>query len=155
MTDNDRTKNADYVELLSFKIDGNDYSLDIKKVIEIRGWSGAEPMPNAPYYVRGVINLRGKVLPVVDLSVRLGMKSVDDDTRNVVIVVQSENLTVGLLVEAVSDILSLPQQDLQQPPEIAIETGPNFVSGLTVVEDRMIRVLNLAELLPADLKLAA
>jgi purine-binding chemotaxis protein CheW len=85
-------------------------------VREIRGWTRATPLPHAPDFVRGVINLRGTVLPVVDLSVRLGMAPVMGDARNVIIVVQMGAQTAGLLVDAVSDILNLPRTDLQPPP---------------------------------------
>lgn len=108
------------VELLSFRLGEQEYSLDIMSVREIRGWTRATPLPHAPSYMRGVINLRGTVLPVLDLSARLGMEPVRGDGRNVVIVVQSgaqsTGQSVGLLVDAVSDILAIPRSAMQPPP---------------------------------------
>jgi purine-binding chemotaxis protein CheW len=136
------------VELLSFRLAEQEYSVDIMSVREIRGWTRATPLPHAPAYVRGVINLRGTVLPVVDLSTRLGMPPVEGDARNVIIVVQVGSQTAGLLVDAVSDILALPQAELQTPPELAADTAHSFIRALTIVDGRMIRVLDLTAVLP-------
>lgn len=147
--------NTSEVELLSFRLAEEEYSVDIMSVREIRGWTRATPLPHAPAHVRGVINLRGTVLPVVDLSVRLGMAPVEGDARNVIIVVQVGTQTAGLLVDAVSDILALPRSELQNPPELAADTAQNFIEALTIVEGRMIRVLDLTAVLPDDAAEAA
>ncbi|KEO51755.1 chemotaxis protein CheW [Thioclava pacifica] len=138
------------IELLSFRLGKEEYSVDIMSVREIRGWTRATPLPHAPDFVRGVINLRGTVLPVVDLSVRLGMQPVAGDARNVIIVVQTGAQTAGLLVDAVSDILALPASELQPPPDLAADTAQRYISALTIVEGRMIRVLDLMAVLPDD-----
>jgi len=136
------------VELLSFRLAEQEYSIDIMSVREIRGWTRATPLPHSPAHVRGVINLRGTVLPVVDLSTRLGMAPVGGDARNVIIVVQIGDTSAGLLVDAVSDILALPRSALQPPPDLAADAAHGFVAALTIVEGRMIRVLDLAAVLP-------
>ncbi|MEI4471160.1 chemotaxis protein CheW [Frigidibacter sp. MR17.24] len=136
------------LELLSFRLAEQEYSVDIMSVREIRGWTRATPLPHSPHYMRGVINLRGTVLPVIDLASRLGMPPVEGDARNVIIVVQSEGQSVGLLVDAVSDILALPRGALQPPPEISADAAAGFISALTIVEGRMIRVLDLSSVLP-------
>jgi purine-binding chemotaxis protein CheW len=148
--DKSKTTSASEVELLSFRLGEEEYSVDIMSVREIRGWTRATPLPHAPAYVRGVINLRGTVLPVVDLSVRLGMAPVKGDARNVIIVVQMGAQTAGLLVDAVSDILNLPRSELQPPPDLAADSAHSYISALTIVEGRMIRVLDLASVLPED-----
>ena len=148
--DTSKITSASEVELLSFRLGEEEYSVDIMSVREIRGWTRATPLPHAPAYVRGVINLRGTVLPVVDLSVRLGMAPVKGDARNVIIVVQMGAQTAGLLVDAVSDILNLPRSELQPPPDLAADSTHNYISALTIVEGRMIRVLDLASVLPED-----
>ncbi|KEO60303.1 chemotaxis protein CheW [Thioclava indica] len=148
--DTSKITSASEVELLSFRLGEEEYSVDIMSVREIRGWTRATPLPHAPAYVRGVINLRGTVLPVVDLSVRLGMAPVKGDARNVIIVVQMGAQTAGLLVDAVSDILNLPRSELQPPPDLAADSAHNYISALTIVEGRMIRVLDLASVLPED-----
>lgn len=143
-------KNNGEVELLSFRLGEQEYCLDIMSVREIRGWTSATPLPHAPRHVKGVINLRGIVLPVVDLSVRLGMDPVDSSEHNVIIVVQDEGRTCGLLVSAVSDILTIDASDHQPLPELARDPNMNFLRALTLVDDRLIRILDLASVLPSD-----
>lgn len=143
------------VELLSFRLAEQEYSVDIMSVREIRGWTRATPLPHAPAHIRGVINLRGTVLPVVDLSTRLGMPPVEGDVRNVIIVVQVGGQAAGLLVDAVSDILALPRGELRPPPDLAADTAHSFVQALTIVDGRMIRVLDLEAVLPSDKSEAA
>ncbi|SIS74056.1 chemotaxis protein CheW [Phaeovulum vinaykumarii] len=148
MTDEPNVKNTGEVELLSFRLAEQEYSVDIMSVREIRGWTRATPLPHAPAHVRGVINLRGTVLPVVDLSTRLGMPPVKGDARNVIIVVQVAGQAAGLLVDAVSDILALPRSELQPPPDLAADAAHSYIEALTIVEGRMIRVLDLQAVLP-------
>lgn len=143
-------------ELLSFRLGEQEYCLDIMSVREIRGWSGATPLPHAPAHLKGVINLRGTVLPVLDLAVRLGMNPVRGDERNVVVVVQNAGISAGLLVDAVSDILTIPAAALQPPPElIAVDAAARYIRALTLVDGELVRVLNLAAVMPADAGQAA
>ena len=136
------------LELLSFKVGEQEYSVDIMSVREIRGWTRATPLPHASAYVRGVINLRGTVLPIIDLACRLGIGVTETTERNVIIVVQMQGQTIGLLVDAVSDILSIPRTDLQAPPDMLSDTSNTFVRALTVVEGRMLRILDLPSVYP-------
>lgn len=155
MTQEAKNPTQDDLELLAFRVGEQEYSVDIMKVREIRGWSPATSLPHAPDYVRGVINLRGAVLPIIDLSARLGMASIEATSRNVIIVMQLETQTLGILVDAVSDILTLKASDIQPPPELANAKGSTFISGLTIIEDRMIRVIDLAGILPDTAQVAA
>ena len=148
MTDASPTATGD-LELLSFRVADQEYSVDIMSVREIRGWTRATSLPHAPDYVRGVINLRGSVLPVVDLAARLGIESGDPTERSVIIVVDVGGRAVGLRVDAVSDILSIPAGDLQTPPELLADQAVAFIRALTIVEGRMIRVLDVRRVLPA------
>lgn len=143
------------IELLSFLVGGQDYSVNIMSVREIRGGAQATSLPHSPSYVKGVINLRGTVLPIMDLSKRLGMNDDCDNARNVIIVVAVGDRTVGLMVDAVSDILSIAEDDMQPPPEMRADQDRNFVSALTIVEDRMIRILDLNAVLPESNEEAA
>lgn len=146
---------TDEVELLSFRVGDNEYSVEIMSVREIRGWTRATSLPHSPPYVRGVINLRGAVLPVVDLAMRLGLAAEEPTERNVIIVVDIGGRTVGLRVDAVSDILSIPQSQLQPPPEMSADRGHSFVRALTIVEGRMIRILDLPQVVPTATDVAA
>jgi purine-binding chemotaxis protein CheW len=148
MTDTSPAASGD-LELLSFRVADQEYSVDIMSVREIRGWTRATSLPHAPDYVRGVINLRGSVLPVVDLATRLGIEAGEPNERSVVIVVDVGGRTVGLRVDAVSDILSIPTGDLQAPPDLVTEQADAFIRALTIVEGRMIRVLEVGRVMPA------
>jgi purine-binding chemotaxis protein CheW len=152
---NNAKRNSDDIELLSFRLGEQEYSVDIMAVREIRGWTRATPLPHSPEFIRGVINLRGTVLPVVDLSSRLGMAPVEGDQRNVIIVVQVGGQTAGLLVDAVSDIIAMPRSELQPPPLLSGDTSSSCVEALTIVDGRMIRVLALATVLPPPERNAA
>lgn len=143
-----QTGESSDLELLSFKVGEQEYSVDIMSVREIRGWTRATPLPHASPYVRGVINLRGTVLPIIDLACRLGIGVTETTERNVIIVVQMQGQTIGLLVDAVSDILSIPRTDLQAPPDMLSDTSNTFVRALTVVEGRMLRILDLPSVYP-------
>lgn len=138
------------IELLTFQVGKQEYAIDIMSVREIRGWSKATPLPHAPAFVRGVINLRGTVLPIVDLADRLGMGRTETNERNVIIVVHTGKETVGLLVDAVSDILAINKTDLQTPPEMSADNNQTFVSALIIADERMIRILALAAALPTE-----
>lgn len=148
------TANAS-LELLTFRVADQEYSLDIMSVREIRGWTRTTPMPHAPEYMRGVINLRGTVLPVMDLAKRLGLPSRETTDRNVIIVVKINGTMTGLLVDAVSDIVAMTDDDLQPPPELSSDPHMAVVRALTVIEDRMIRVIDLSAIVPATTEEAA
>ena len=100
---------------------------------EIRGWTETTPLPHAPDYVRGVINLRGVVLPVVDLKARLGLGLTDANPKDVIVVVQAGERTIGLLVDAVSDILTVTAGEIQPTPELAREADAAFIEGIAVL----------------------
>jgi purine-binding chemotaxis protein CheW len=150
MSDRPFADAGDTVEILSFQLSGQEYGLDIKQVREIRGWSRATPLPHAPTYMRGVINLRGTVLPVIDLAERLGLQPLAAGDRAVVIVIQDRGQVTGLLVEAVSDILIVNAGDLQAPPALSAQPGATegCIAALTVLNGRMLRVLNIRAVLP-------
>ncbi|MGJ8545568.1 MAG: chemotaxis protein CheW [Sulfitobacter sp.] len=137
-------ESTDAAELLTFQLAGHEYSVDIMSVREIRGWSQTTPLPHAPDYMKGVINLRGTVLPVMDLGSRLGLPPRPQNARNVIIVVKVEEIVTGLLVDAVSDIITVTSDDLQIPPDMGNSDATGVVSALTLLDDRMIRVLDLA-----------
>lgn len=145
----------DAVELLSFTTADQSYALQLMSVREIRGWVKPTPLPHAPSFMRGVINLRGTVLPIVDLAARLGLPATEETGRNVIIVVDVAGDAQGLLVDAVSDILEIARADMQPPPDLQGMGNAQFIDALTIVEDRMIRILNLTELLPEHNEAAA
>jgi purine-binding chemotaxis protein CheW len=143
-------------ELISFRIGAQEFCVDIMEVREIRGWTPATALPQAPAFVRGVINLRGAVLPIVDLGARLGLGTADPTARHVIIVAQVQNQIVGLLVDAVSDILTVTDDMIQPTPDVASEMVRTFVRGLLAIEGRMVSFISLDRVLPdSDLDHAA
>ena len=141
-------------ELISFRVGVQEFCVDIMAVREIRGWTAATALPRSPSFVRGVINLRGAVLPIVDLAARLGFDSAEPTARHVIIVAQIGAQMVGLLVDAVSDILTVTDDVIQPTPEVASDAAKTFVRGLLAIDGRMISLIGLDRLLP-DLDLDA
>ncbi|CAJ0853059.1 hypothetical protein AMST5_00610 [freshwater sediment metagenome] len=142
-------------EFIAFHVGEQTYCIDIITVREIRGWTPATPLPHAPSFVRGVINLRGSVLPVVDLAARLGLPIKEPTARHAVIVVQSNGQIVGLLVEAVSNIMTIAPDAIQPTPEVASELSKSFIQGIVAADQQVISVLIVRNLLPESLQLAA
>jgi purine-binding chemotaxis protein CheW len=135
-------------ELIAFRIGEQEFCVNVMSVREIRGWTQATPMPHAPDYVLGIINLRGAVLPIVDLSARLGMKAAEPTARHVIIVAQVKSRTVGLLVEAVSDILTITDDNIQPVPEISSDLEKQYARGILAIDKRMICMIELDALFP-------
>ncbi|THD68613.1 chemotaxis protein CheW [Phenylobacterium sp.] len=141
-------------ELISFRLAAQDFCIDIMAVREIRGWTPATALPGSPNFVCGVINLRGAVLPIVDLAFRLGFSTADPTAKHVIIVAEIGGRVIGLLVDAVSDILTVTDEAIQPTPDVASDAARSFVRGLLPSEGRMISLLGLDHIVP-DLVLAA
>jgi purine-binding chemotaxis protein CheW len=141
-------------ELIAFRIGSQEFCVDIQAVREIRGWTPATPLPHSPGFVRGVINLRGAVLPVVDLAARLGLRTTDPSARHVIIVSRIGDQLVGLLVDAVSDILTVTEDTMQPTPEVAYDAEGAIVKGLLPIDGRMISLVSLDRMLPPQLEAA-
>lgn len=133
-------------EYLTFGIDQQYYGIDILAVREIRAWTEVTNLPNTPDFVRGIINLRGTIVPIYDLRVRFGGGRTNPTRVHVVIVVEAVNGTFGLLVDSVSDILSIEQRDLQAVPETGMEADSQFLRALVAREERMVSILDLDRL---------
>ncbi|MEO7641787.1 MAG: chemotaxis protein CheW [Ramlibacter sp.] len=149
MQDTANASKANARELIAFRVGEQEFCVDIMAVRELRGWTETTPLPQAPAYVRGVINLRGTVLPVIDMGVRIGLPACEASARHVIIVVCVGDQLVGLLVDSVCDILNVAEEGLQPTPEVACETLHSFVSALVSIDDRMVGLLALDHLLPA------
>ena len=136
-------------EIVSFRLSEQDFCIDIMDIREIRGWTPPTPLPHSPDYVRGLINLRGSVLPIVDLSKRLGLTTVDSSKRDVIIVAMVDSQLIGLVVDGVSDILTVKQSDIQPTPSVGSEGSQGYVQGIMAIDNRMIRLLDLQRVFPA------
>ncbi len=133
-------------QLITFQLSDQVLGVDIMAIREIRAWSPATPLPNVPSHVRGVVNLRGVVLPVLDLRHRLGWGITDPTARHVIIVVRIGEQLQGLIVDAVNDIVTIPEDGMQPLPDIGDTPAANFLEGLATIEDRLILVLALERL---------
>ncbi|MEM9349013.1 MAG: chemotaxis protein CheW [Pseudomonadota bacterium] len=138
------------VELLTFSIGAQDYAIDIMLVREIRNWSKPTPLPKTASYVRGVINLRGTVLPILDLAARLELDGERAHERAVFVVIKEEERLFGITVDSVSDILTVSTEAIQEPPQVGDTFDESCVRGLILEEDRMIRVLAAERLAPRE-----
>ena len=135
-------------ELIAFRIADQEFCVDIMQVREIRGWTPATPLPRTPSFMKGVINLRGAVLPIVDLGARLGLTTSEPSARHVIMVVNVGGRTLGLLVEAVSDIINVSDDMVQPTPDVACDQVKTFVKGLFAIDGRMVSLISLDRVLP-------
>lgn len=134
-------------ELITFEVEGQVFGLDIMSIREIRAWTPTTRLPRVPHYVAGVVNLRGTVLPVVDLAARLGWRATEPTPRHAIIVTQLGAQVGGWIVDSVSDIVTIPDQTLQAPPPgVGNDSVVPFLEGLAAIEDKMVMVLNLVAL---------
>ena len=133
-------------QLITFQLGDQVLGVDIMAIREIRAWSPATPLPNVPPHIRGVVNLRGVVLPVLDLRYRLGWGTTDPTARHVIIVVRIGEQLQGIIVDAVNDIVSIHSDDLKPVPDMDAPETARFLDGLATIDERMILVLALERL---------
>jgi len=137
-------------EYLTFRLGEEDYGVDILRVEEIRGYEAVTRIPNQPIYVKGVLNLRGAIVPIFDLRERLGMKLRAYDKETVVIVIGTKDSeggrSVGVIVDEVSDVLHAEATDIKNAPDFGTTLDTDYISGLASSGDRMIMLLNADKL---------
>ena len=143
---NSKKDGAKSREMITFLVGAQEFCNDFKSVREIRVWTPATPIAHAPSYVAGVINLRGTVLPIIDFAARLGFPPAEPTTRHAILVAQIGEQTVGLLVEGVSEILTITEDLIQPTPDVASEIAREFVSGIVATQNRMISLVALGGL---------
>lgn len=138
-------------QYLTFVMDEEEYGVDILSVQEIRGWEKTTKIPNSPKYLKGVINLRGTIVPIVDLRVKFNLSQVEYTPVTVVIVLkltfEAGERTVGIVVDAVSDVYSILENDIRESPDVSQSANSQFIKGLATVNEKMVIILELAKLL--------
>ena len=139
----DATDSSNTEEFISLNSGGQGFCIEITSIREIRRWNAVTPLPNSPTSILGVMNLRGAVIPIVDLSARLGLNPTTINERSVVVVTAIGSRVMGLLVEAVSEILSIDGDAIQPNPTQGPDGSANQITGLLSIQDTMLRVLNL------------
>lgn len=141
-------------QYLTFMLAGEEYGVDILRVQEIKGWDKATPLPTTPDYVRGVMNLRGTIVPIIDLRCRFNMEEIAYGPTTVVIVLKVEgegrDRIMGIVVDAVSDVYAVPAEELRPSPDFGGNVQMEFVRGLATVDEKMVVILNIDKLLKAD-----
>jgi purine-binding chemotaxis protein CheW len=134
-------------QFLTFLLDDQEYGLEIFKIREIRGYAPITPIPNVPPHVRGVMNLRGTVLPVVDLRMKFHLPPVEYNKYTVIVIAAVGDKTVGLLVDAVSDVLMVSDKDIREAPDFGASVDTRFINGVFESRERLTVALNLEKLL--------
>jgi len=134
-------------QYLTFALSAEQYGIELLKVQEIRGYSAVTPIPNTPPFIKGVMNLRGAVIPIIDLRARFGMAAIEYTTFNVIIVINVGCKVMGLLVDAVSDVLSVGPGDLRPAPDFGERADTRFISGMAATGDNIAVLLDLESLL--------
>ncbi len=133
-------------QLITFEVENQVFGVDIMAIREIRAWTPTTRLPHVPHFVAGVVNLRGTVLPVFDLAARLGWRATEPTARHVIIVTQVEGQFRGLIVDAVSDIVTIAADALQSLPATTSDAVVPFLEGLVAIDERMVMVLDLPSL---------
>ncbi|MEA3253832.1 MAG: chemotaxis protein CheW [Chloroflexota bacterium] len=144
--DASRGAGEDLLQLVSFRIGEEEFGIDILKVQEINRLVDITKVPRSPDFVEGVINLRGKVIPIIDLRKRFSMemREYDKDTR--IVVVDINNQVMGMIVDSVSEVLRLPADTIEPAPEIAVSVDSEYIQGVAKLEDRILIFLDLSRI---------
>ena len=141
-------------QYLTFTLGDEEYGVDILRVQEIRGWDKATPIPNTPAYVKGVINMRGTIVPVIDLRERFGMDTLEYTQFTVVVLVKvvtgDKERIMGLIVDALSEVYGITEDRISPPPEFGTAIRTDFIHGLATMEEKMVIILDVDQLLAED-----
>lgn len=144
---------SDTRQYLTFLLDDAEYGVDILRVQEIKGWDTVTPLPNAPDYVRGVMNLRGTIVPIIDLRQRFGLERIAYGPTTVVVVLKAMHdhgsRVMGIVVDAVSDVYNIADTEMRPPPQCGEAISMEFVKGLATVSEKMIIIVDIDQLLNA------
>lgn len=140
------------IEFVAFLAGGQSFCIEIIQIREIRRWTPVTMLPHSPDFVLGVINLRGAVIPIYDLAAKLGLGRIDPSERHVIIIAAVESQTVGLLVDSVSEILSISADVVQDTPDVQQDQAIQCIQGVIPVEGGMTRVIDLAQVVPSPVE---
>ena len=149
------TFGGETLEIIAFRLHDQEFCVKTTTIREIRGWAPSTPIPHAPADVIGVMNLRGSVIPIIDLAYKLGMPGTAANERSAIVVTEVKNMIIGMLVDRVSDILTIKSIEVQPAPEITTSFDKSFTEGIIARENGMICFLNLAKMFQDQEALAA
>ena len=134
------------LQLVTFKLGSEEFGVDILKVQEIIKMMNVTKIPNAPVFIEGVINLRGKIIPIVDLRKRLGFKDQEFDKSTRIIVVELDGLVLGFIVDSVSEVLRIPEDTIEPPPSMVAGIESEYIEGVGKLDDRLLILLELKKI---------
>ena len=149
-SDEAKVTRTDIQEYLTFSLGEEQYALDIMSVKEIRGYEAVTRIANAPAFIKGVINLRGDIVPIVDLRIKFHVGEARYDEFTIVIVIQIHERMVGIVVDGVSDVISLSKEERRPPPEFGVGFDSRFLVGLAKVQDQMVILVNIEALVTSE-----
>ena len=146
---------TDADQYLTFMLAGEEYGVDILRVQEIKGWDHATEIPNTPDYIRGVMNLRGTIVPIIDLRARFDLEKMEYGKTTVVIVLKvltnDKERTMGFVVDAVADVYNVSNEQYKPPPDFGCKVGTEFVKGLATINEKMLILLDIDHLVDAGI----
>lgn len=135
-------------QFLTFNLGEELYGVDILRVQEIKGYTTVTKIPNTPPHIKGVLNLRGTIVPIVELRTKFGMPTIDYTAFTVIIVVVVRDKVMGLVVDAVSDVLNIDKKDIQFPPQFGVKVDVSFLNGIGKSGDKLVALLDIDRMLP-------
>ncbi|HMN25519.1 MAG TPA: chemotaxis protein CheW [Ignavibacteriaceae bacterium] len=149
MADSKETKHVqeELLQLVSFKIGDEEFGVDILSVQEINRMSQITKVPNTPEFIEGVINLRGRIIPVIDLRVKLGMTRKEHGKNTRIVVVELKGQTIGFIVDEVSEVLRIPKNITEAPPDMVGGMNSDYITSIGKLEDRLLILLDLEKIL--------
>ncbi|MBU1101599.1 MAG: chemotaxis protein CheW [Bacteroidetes bacterium] len=142
-----RQESSEILQLVSFKIGNEEFGVNILKVQEINRMMQITKVPNAPNFVDGVINLRGRIIPIIDLRIRLGMPKREQDKSTRIVVVELEGKTIGFIVDEVSEVLRIPVSITEPPPPMVAGINADYITAVGKLEDRLLILLDMEKIL--------
>jgi purine-binding chemotaxis protein CheW len=134
-------------QFLTFNLGEELYGVDILRVQEIKGYTAVTKIPNTPSHIKGVLNLRGTIVPIVELRTKFGMPTIDYTAFTVIIVVVVRDKVMGLVVDAVSDVLNIDKKDIQSPPQFGVKVDVSFLNGIGKSGDKLVALLDIDRML--------
>jgi purine-binding chemotaxis protein CheW len=145
-----RVQAVERKEYLAFKLGSEEYCIDILKVQEIRGYDVVTTIPNTPVFMKGVINLRGIIVPILDLRIKLNLAKVEYDQFTVVIILNIQGRVAGVVVDSVSDVIALSADEVKPAPQLGAAIRTEYILGLATVDDRMLIIADIEKLTTSD-----
>lgn len=137
-------------EYLTFRLDKEEYGIDILKVQEIRGYESPTRIAHSPNFIKGVVNLRGTIVPIIDMRIRFNCESANYDAFTVVIILNLRHRVVGIVVDSVSDVMEISAENIQPAPDVESAIDSACISGLGSVSDRMLILLDIEKLMSSE-----